>query len=74
MNGLHFSENQKRLLIRKFERSVMAVTRFCLQERIAQHIFRKWLKVSGSSVKESGNFVSVRFVELDGCLFPLVVG
>ena len=74
MKGLQFSGHQKRFLIGKFERSGMGVSRFCVQEGIAQHVLRKWLKVWGSSIKESGSFVAVRFVELEGCFYPMVVG
>jgi transposase-like protein len=68
------SEKGRQALVRKYYRSGMAASRFCLQEGISQSMFRSWLRESCLEENATGNFVPLRLIELDGQLFPLVIG
>ncbi len=69
-----FSDKAKQTLVRKYSRSGMAVSRFCLQEGISQSMFRTWLRESCLEENVTGGFVPLRLIEVDGQLFPLVIG
>ncbi|NBO32470.1 MAG: hypothetical protein EBV05_13060 [Cyanobacteria bacterium WB6_1B_304] len=74
MKERSFSDKDKQILLKRYHRSRLALSRFCFEESISQSRFRNWLKESGSAQGLEGSFVPLRLVELDGQWFPLVIG
>lgn len=74
MKERSFSDKDKQILLKRYHRSGLALSRFCFEESISQSRFRNWLKEPGSAQGLEGSFVPLRLVELDGQWFPLVIG
>ena len=73
MKVQQYSNSDKHRLIKKFNRGRTTVSRFCLHEGVSQSLFRAWLKESESTKVPGGGFVSLRFVEVEGNLFPVLI-
>ena len=68
-------EKQKQRILRQYRRSGLPISRFCLREGFSQSILRTILKqLPVDEVKSLGCFVPIRLVEMDGLLFPVVLG
>jgi transposase-like protein len=74
MKERSFSDKDKQILLKRYHRSGLALSRFCFEESISQSRFRNWVKESGSVEELKGSFVPLRLVEVDGQWFPLVIG
>jgi transposase-like protein len=74
MKEYFFSEKEKQALLRKYSRSGMAVSRFCLRQGISQSVFRTWLKESGLIASRAGGFFPLRLVKVDGQWFSFLIG
>ena len=73
MKEKQYCKREKQALVKKFERSGLAVSRFCLQEGITQSLFRKWLFQYQLAPFGGDGFVHLRFIEVEGSLFPILI-